>query len=71
MKTRAAIATAPNKPLQIHEIDLDGLKAGSPRLRPTRPDLRYARNVAPRHSYLFISGFVEDHLRWHAERLAP
>ena len=22
------------------------------------------------HSYYFISSFIEDHLRWHAERLA-
>ncbi|MGX6648949.1 S-(hydroxymethyl)glutathione dehydrogenase/class III alcohol dehydrogenase [Maricaulaceae bacterium MS644] len=28
MKTRAAIAFAPNKPLEIHEVDLDGPKAG-------------------------------------------
>jgi S-(hydroxymethyl)glutathione dehydrogenase / alcohol dehydrogenase len=28
MKTRAAIAVAPNKPLEIHEVDLDGPKAG-------------------------------------------
>ena len=28
MKTRAAIATAPNKPLEIHEVDLDGPRAG-------------------------------------------
>ena len=23
------------------------------------------------HSYFFIASFVEDHLRWHAERLGP
>ncbi|HST35898.1 MAG TPA: alcohol dehydrogenase catalytic domain-containing protein, partial [Allosphingosinicella sp.] len=28
MKTRAAIAVAPNAPLEIHEVDLDGPKAG-------------------------------------------
>ena len=28
MKTRAAIAFAPNKPLEIHDVDLDGPKAG-------------------------------------------
>ena len=28
MKTRAAIAVAPNQPLEIHEVDLDGPKAG-------------------------------------------
>src|SRR3546814_7252855 len=28
MKTRAAVAVAPNKPLEIHEVDLDGPKAG-------------------------------------------
>ena len=28
MKTRAAIAVAPNKPLEIHEVDLAGPKAG-------------------------------------------
>jgi S-(hydroxymethyl)glutathione dehydrogenase/alcohol dehydrogenase len=28
MKTRAAVAVAPNKPLEIHEIDLDGPRAG-------------------------------------------
>lgn len=28
MKTRAAIAVAPNKPLEIHEVDLDGPRAG-------------------------------------------
>src|SRR3546814_20809242 len=28
MKTRAAVAVAPNKPLEIHEVDLDGTKAG-------------------------------------------
>jgi len=28
MKTRAAIATAPNRPLEIHEVDLEGPKAG-------------------------------------------
>ena len=28
MKTRAAIAVAPNKPLEIHEVDLEGPKAG-------------------------------------------
>jgi S-(hydroxymethyl)glutathione dehydrogenase/alcohol dehydrogenase len=28
VKTRAAIAVAPNKPLEIHEVDLDGPKAG-------------------------------------------
>ena len=28
MKTRAAIAFAPNTPLEIHEVDLDGPKAG-------------------------------------------
>ena len=28
MKTRAAIAFAPNKPLEIHEVDLDGPRAG-------------------------------------------
>ena len=28
MKTRAAIAFAPNKPLEIHEVDLDGPKDG-------------------------------------------
>src|SRR3954470_15713781 len=27
MKTRAAIAVAPNRPLEIHEVDLDGPKA--------------------------------------------
>src|SRR3569833_1437171 len=28
MKTRAAIAVAPNQPLEIHEVDLEGPKAG-------------------------------------------
>ena len=28
MKTRAAVAVAPNKPLEIHEVDLEGPKAG-------------------------------------------
>jgi phytoene dehydrogenase-like protein len=28
VKTRAAIATAPNKPLEIHELDLEGPRAG-------------------------------------------
>jgi S-(hydroxymethyl)glutathione dehydrogenase / alcohol dehydrogenase len=28
MKTRAAIAVAPNQPLEIHEVDLDGPRAG-------------------------------------------
>ena len=28
MKTRAAIAVAPNRPLEIHEVDLDGPRAG-------------------------------------------
>ncbi|HMG47753.1 MAG TPA: S-(hydroxymethyl)glutathione dehydrogenase/class III alcohol dehydrogenase [Allosphingosinicella sp.] len=28
MKTRAAIAVAPNRPLEIHEVDLEGPKAG-------------------------------------------
>src|SRR5687767_1855964 len=28
MKTRAAIAVAPNKPLEIHEVDLEGPRAG-------------------------------------------
>ena len=28
MKTRAAIAVAPNAPLEIHEVDLEGPKAG-------------------------------------------
>jgi S-(hydroxymethyl)glutathione dehydrogenase/alcohol dehydrogenase len=28
VKTRAAIATAPNKPLEIHEVDLEGPRAG-------------------------------------------
>jgi S-(hydroxymethyl)glutathione dehydrogenase / alcohol dehydrogenase len=28
MKSRAAIAVAPNQPLEIHEVDLDGPKAG-------------------------------------------
>jgi S-(hydroxymethyl)glutathione dehydrogenase/alcohol dehydrogenase len=28
MKTRAAIAVAPNRPLEIHEVELDGPKAG-------------------------------------------
>jgi S-(hydroxymethyl)glutathione dehydrogenase / alcohol dehydrogenase len=28
MKTRAAIAVAPNQPLEIHEVELDGPKAG-------------------------------------------
>ena len=28
MKTRAAIAWEPNRPLEIEEIDLDGPKAG-------------------------------------------
>ncbi len=28
MKTRAAVAVAPNKPLEIHEVDLDGPRAG-------------------------------------------
>ncbi len=28
MKTRAAIAVGPNRPLEIHEVDLDGPKAG-------------------------------------------
>jgi S-(hydroxymethyl)glutathione dehydrogenase/alcohol dehydrogenase len=28
LKTRAAIAVAPNKPLEIHEVDLDGPRAG-------------------------------------------
>ena len=28
MKTRAAIAIGPNQPLEIHEVDLDGPKAG-------------------------------------------
>jgi len=28
MKTRAAVAVAPNQPLEIHEVDLDGPKAG-------------------------------------------
>src|SRR5919112_467158 len=28
MKTRAAIAIAPNQPLEIHEVDLDGPRAG-------------------------------------------
>jgi S-(hydroxymethyl)glutathione dehydrogenase/alcohol dehydrogenase len=28
MKTRAAIAIAPNRPLEIHEVDLEGPKAG-------------------------------------------
>jgi len=23
------------------------------------------------HSYFFIATFIEDHLRWHAERLGP
>src|SRR3546814_16008811 len=29
MKTRAAVAVAPNKPLEIHEVDLAGPKAGA------------------------------------------
>jgi S-(hydroxymethyl)glutathione dehydrogenase/alcohol dehydrogenase len=28
MKTKAAVAVAPNQPLEIHEVDLDGPKAG-------------------------------------------
>src|SRR4028119_350483 len=28
MKSKAAIATAPNKPLEIHEVDLDGPRSG-------------------------------------------
>ena len=28
MKTRAAIAVAPNQPLEIHEVDLDGPRQG-------------------------------------------
>ena len=36
MKTRAAVAFAANKPLEIHEIDLDGPKAGEVDRKSTR-----------------------------------
>ena len=32
-------------------------------------DLTLRRQPGYDHGYLFVSTFVEDHLRWHAERL--
>ena len=33
--------------------------------------LTLRRQAGYDHSYFFISSFIEDHLRWHAERLSP
>ena len=40
MKTRAAIAVAPNQPLEIHEVDLDGPRAGEVLYCAAQPLLR-------------------------------
>lgn len=37
--------------------------------RAARQPLRLRRHKSYDHSYFFISTFMEDHLRWHAERL--